>query len=88
VPGLPLSSAGPIATKRFLAASTFWEAMLSCVVAALSACSRYRRLGERGFALLTGRRRTLQHITASPRKIGDIARAALILTHFEHGYIT
>ncbi len=31
---------------------------------------------------------TLQHITASPSKIGDIARAALILTHFEHGYIT
>jgi DDE superfamily endonuclease len=44
--------------------------------------------GERGFALLTGRWRTLQHITASPSKIGDIARAALVLTHFEHGYIT
>ena len=27
-------------------------------------------------------------ITASPTKIGDIARAALVLTHFEHGYIT
>ena len=24
----------------------------------------------------------------SPSKIGDIARAALVLTHFEHGYIT
>ena len=46
-----------------------------------------RCLGERGFALLTGRWRTLQHITASPGKIGDIARAALVLTHFEHGYI-
>jgi hypothetical protein len=46
-----------------------------------------RCLGERGFALLTGRWRTLQHITASPCKIGDIARAALVLTHFEHGYI-
>jgi DDE superfamily endonuclease len=44
--------------------------------------------GERGFALLTGRWRTLQHITASPGKIGDIARAALVLTHLEHGYIT
>jgi hypothetical protein len=43
--------------------------------------------GERGFALLTGRWRTLQHITASPGKIGDIARAALVLAHFEHGYI-
>jgi hypothetical protein len=47
-----------------------------------------RCLGERGFALLTGRWRTLQHITASPGKIGGIARAALVLTHFEHGYIT
>ena len=47
-----------------------------------------RCLGERGFALLNGRWRTLQHITASPSKIGDIARAALVLTHFEHGCIT
>jgi hypothetical protein len=41
--------------------------------------------GERGFALLVGRWRTLQHITASPNKIGDIVKAALVLTHFEHG---
>jgi len=47
-----------------------------------------RCLGERGFALLIGRWRTRQHFTASPSKIGDIARAALVLTHFEHGYIT
>jgi DDE superfamily endonuclease len=47
-----------------------------------------RCLGERGFALLNQRWRTLQHITASPGKIGAIARAALVLTHFEHGYIT
>jgi hypothetical protein len=47
-----------------------------------------RALGERGFALLTGRWRTLRHITASPRKIGDIVRAALVLTQFEHGYLT
>ena len=47
-----------------------------------------RCLGERGFALLSQRWRTLQHITASPSKIGDITRAALVLTHFEHGYIT
>jgi hypothetical protein len=46
-----------------------------------------RCLGERGFALLTQRWRTLQHVTASPSKIGDIARAALVLTHFEHAYI-
>jgi hypothetical protein len=44
-----------------------------------------RCLGERGFAVLTGRWRTLRHITASPRKIGDIVKAALVLTHFEHG---
>jgi hypothetical protein len=47
-----------------------------------------RCLGERGFALLTQRWRTVQHITASPSRIGDIARAALVLTHFEHGYNT
>ena len=47
-----------------------------------------RCLSERGFALLTGRWSTLQHITASPSKIGAIARAALVLTHFEYGYIT
>jgi hypothetical protein len=46
-----------------------------------------RCLGERGFALITGHSRTLQHITASPSKIGDITRAALVLTHFEHGFI-
>jgi hypothetical protein len=47
-----------------------------------------RCLGERGFALLTGRWRALRHITASPRKIGDITKAALVLTHFEHGRLT
>jgi hypothetical protein len=46
-----------------------------------------RCLGERGFALLTARWQALQHVTASPSRIGDIARAALVLTHFEHGYI-
>ena len=43
-----------------------------------------RCLGERGFALLTQRWQTLQHITASPGKIGQIARAALVLVLFEH----
>ncbi len=47
-----------------------------------------RCLGERGFALLTGRWRSLRHITASPRRIGDIVKAALVLTHFEHGRLT
>jgi hypothetical protein len=46
-----------------------------------------RCLGERGFALLNQRWRTLQHITASPSKITSIAQAALVLTHYEHGYI-
>jgi uncharacterized membrane protein YccF (DUF307 family) len=40
------------------------------------------RLGELGFVLLTGRWRTLQHITASVSKISDIARSALVLTPF------
>jgi DDE superfamily endonuclease len=44
--------------------------------------------GERGFALLNQRWRTLQHITASPSKIGAIARAALVLAPFEYGYLT
>jgi hypothetical protein len=43
-----------------------------------------RCLGERGFAVLTGRWRALRHTTASPSKIGDIVKAALVLTHFEH----
>ena len=42
-----------------------------------------RSIGERGFALLTGRWRTLSRITTSPRKIGDIVQAALVLTQFE-----
>jgi hypothetical protein len=46
-----------------------------------------RSLGERGFALLKTRWRALQHITASPSKIGHITKAALVLTHFEHGYL-
>jgi len=47
-----------------------------------------RCLGERGFALLTQRWRTLQHVTASPGRIGLIARAALVLVLFEHKMIT
>jgi hypothetical protein len=42
-----------------------------------------RSLGERSFALLTSRWRTLDRITASPRKIGDIVQAALVLTQHE-----
>jgi hypothetical protein len=47
-----------------------------------------RCIGERGFALLSQRWRVLQHVTACPRKIGDIAKAGLILTHFEHRYVS
>ena len=47
-----------------------------------------RCLGERGFALLTQRWRTLQHVTASPGTIGLIAKAALVLVLFEHKMIT
>jgi hypothetical protein len=39
--------------------------------------------GERGFALLTGRWRALRSIRASPRRIGDYVKAALVLTHIE-----
>ena len=44
--------------------------------------------GERGFALLSQRWNTLQHVTASPSRIGSIVRAALVLTLFEHKRLT
>jgi hypothetical protein len=44
--------------------------------------------GERGFAILVGRWKTLRHTAASPRRIGDIVAAALHLTHFEYRYLT
>jgi len=47
-----------------------------------------RSQGERGFALLSQRWTTLQRITASPRNTTEIVRAALILTQFEHKYIS
>jgi hypothetical protein len=47
-----------------------------------------RCLGERGFALLAERWQTLRHVTASPGKIGKIARAALVLVLFEHKMLT
>ena len=47
-----------------------------------------RCLGERGFALLLERWKVLRHVTMSPRRITDLARAALVLTHFEHGLIS
>ena len=47
-----------------------------------------RCLGERGFALLLERWKALRHVTMSPRRITDLARATLVLTHFEHGLIS
>jgi DDE superfamily endonuclease len=47
-----------------------------------------RAQGERGFALLKTRWKALEHVTACPHKIGDIAKAALVLTHVEHKLIT
>jgi hypothetical protein len=46
-----------------------------------------RCLGERGFALLVGRWKTLRHVKISPSRMTDLTRAALVLTHFEHGMI-
>jgi DDE superfamily endonuclease len=50
--------------------------------------SSARCLGERGFALLSQRWKTLQNVTASPGKIGQIARAALVRLVFEHKRLT
>jgi len=47
-----------------------------------------RCLGERGFALLLERWKALRHVTMSPRRITDLARATLVLTHFEHSLIS
>jgi hypothetical protein len=50
--------------------------------------SSARCLGERGFALLSQRWKTLQHVTASPSQIGPTIRAALVLVLFEHKRLT
>lgn len=39
---------------------------------------------ERAFALMFGAWKALRHVTMSPRRIGDLMRAALVLTQFEH----
>ena len=44
--------------------------------------------GERGFALLTQRWAALQHIAADPDRTTEVTRACLILTQFEHKYIS
>lgn len=47
-----------------------------------------RYQGERGFALMSQRWRTLQRVMLSPGTIGDIAKAALVLVQFEHKMIS
>jgi hypothetical protein len=47
-----------------------------------------RYQGERGFALLKERWAALRHVTVSPTQIGDIVKAALVLTQFEHKMIS
>lgn len=47
-----------------------------------------RYQGERGFALMSQRWRTLQRVMLSPGKIGDITKAALVLVQFEHKMIS
>jgi len=48
--------------------------------------ARYQ--GERAFALMSQRWRAIQHVSADPSQIGDIAKAVLVLTQFEHKMIT
>jgi DDE superfamily endonuclease len=47
-----------------------------------------RYQGERGFALLKERWHALKHVTVDPGSIGDIAKAALVLTQIEHKMIS
>jgi hypothetical protein len=47
-----------------------------------------RYQGERGFALMSQRWRTLQRVSLSPTTIGDIVKAALVLVQFEHKMIS
>jgi hypothetical protein len=47
-----------------------------------------RCLGERGFALMSQRWRTLQRVMLSRENIGSIAQATLALLQFEHKMIT
>ncbi|HET9081887.1 MAG TPA: transposase family protein [Trebonia sp.] len=48
--------------------------------------TRYQ--GERGFAILRERWAALRDVTVDPGQIGDIVKAALVLTLFEHKRLT
>ena len=47
---------------------------------------RYR--GERGFAVMSQRRRALQHVMVSPATIGDLTKSVLVPVQFGHKTIT
>jgi hypothetical protein len=49
-----------------------------------SLLTRLRCLGERAASMLLTRWRALRRVTLCPWRIGDIAKAALVLTQFEH----
>jgi hypothetical protein len=46
-----------------------------------------RYQGERGFAVLKERWAALRHVTVDPGSIGDIVKAALVITQIEHKMI-
>jgi hypothetical protein len=50
--------------------------------------SGIRAIGERGNSLLKTTFKALRNVSICPWKIGKIARAALVLLHFEHGRTT
>ena len=47
-----------------------------------------RYQGERGFALMSQRRRALQRVMLSPTTIGDITKSVFVLVQFEHKMIS
>lgn len=47
-----------------------------------------RYQGERGFAIMSQRWHAIQNVSVSPTSIGDIMKAALVLTQFEYKMIT
>jgi hypothetical protein len=79
------SPARVVALKKFGASELTQRGTPTQSVRAILACNGPR--GATALVLITGGWRTLQHITASPSKIGAIICAALVLTHFKHGYI-
>jgi hypothetical protein len=77
-PGVPVPGRGG---HRATASAATRHLDPQCLVRSL------RGHGERGFALLTQRWTTLQNVTARLSRVGDIAKAALVLGQFEHKMI-